>query len=125
MKAAVDSSLAGAIGGEVVVASGNIFTDVPDALADEQLTTLLSAPNLRIERIVSTGQASPPDFWYDQDRAEWVIVLAGSAGLLVEGEAEPRIMRAGDYVHIPAHKRHRVAWTDPDRPTVWLAVHHG
>ena len=112
-------------GGEVVLAWGNIFADVPDRLADEQFTTLLSAPNVSVERIVSTGQASPPDHWYDQDRAEWVIVLAGSAGLLFEGEAEPRIMRPGDYVHIPAHKRHRVAWTDPAQPTVWLAVHHG
>ncbi len=108
-----------------MLASGNIFADVPAGLADEQFTALLSAPNLRIERIVSTGHASPPDFWYDQDRAEWVIVLAGSAGLLFEGEAEPRIMGPGDYVHIPAHQRHRVAWTDPAQATVWLAVHHG
>ena len=60
----------------------------------------------------------------DQDEAEWVVVLAGSDGLLFEGEAEPRILKPGDYVHIPAHARHRVAWTDAGRPTVWLAVHH-
>lgn len=102
----------------------NIFADLPAALADEQFTTLLSAPNLRIERIVSTGQASPPGHWYDQDEHEWVLVLAGSASLLFEGEAAPRVMRAGDHATIPAHVRHRVEWTDPTQPTVWLAVHH-
>ena len=104
---------------------GNIFEDVPEGpLDEERLTELLAAPGLRIERIVSTGQASPPGFWYDQDWAEWVLVLAGSAGLLFEDEAEPRVLGPGDHVLIPAHARHRVAWTDPGRPTVWLAVHH-
>lgn len=98
---------------------------MPERLPDEQLTELLAAPGLRIERIVSTGQASPPGFWYDQDWAEWVLVLAGSVGLLIEGEAEQRVLRRGDHVLIPACVRHRVAWTDPERPTIWLAVHYG
>ena len=85
---------------------------------------LLETPRVRIERIVSTGQASPPGFWYDQDRAEWVLVVSGAAGLLFEGEAEPLSLGPGDWVHIPAHRRHRVLWTDPANPTVWLAVHH-
>jgi cupin 2 domain-containing protein len=50
-------------------------------------------------------------------------VLTGAAGVLFEGEAEPRVLHAGDYLLIPAHRRHRVAWTDTKRPTVWLAVH--
>ena len=103
----------------------NLLADLPAKLDEEEFTELLSAPHIRIERIVSTGQASPPDFWYDQAWAEWVLVLAGSAGLRFEGEAEPRILRPGDYVHIPAHARHRVDWTDAGQPTVWLAVHHG
>ena len=66
---------------------GNIFEGVPAGpLPDEQVTELLAAPGLRIGRLVSTGQASPPGFWYDQDRAEWVPVLSGAAGLLLEGE---------------------------------------
>jgi cupin 2 domain-containing protein len=104
---------------------GNLFLDVPSDLADEQVTALLAVPNVRIERIVSMGQSSPPGFWYDQDWGEWVIVLAGSAGLLVEGEAEPRHLKPGDYMHLPAHKRHRIEWTEAGRATVWLAVHHG
>jgi cupin 2 domain-containing protein len=61
-------------------------------LAEEQLIELVAASKQRIIRIVSTGWASPVRFWYDQDRAEWVLVLAGSAGLLIEGEAEPRVL---------------------------------
>jgi cupin 2 domain-containing protein len=104
---------------------GNIFEHVPDRLAEEQLTELLIAPGLRIERIVSTGQASPAGFWYDQDHAEWVLVIVGSAGLLIEGELEPRVLGRGDHVLIPARVRHRVAWTDPGQPTIWLAIHYG
>ena len=70
------------------------------------------------------GQASPPGFWYDQPQDEWVIVLRGAAGLLVEGEPEQRL-GPGDFVFLPARKRHRVTWTGPDEPTVWLAVHFG
>jgi cupin 2 domain-containing protein len=102
---------------------GNLFRDLPDKLADEQFTQLLTTPHVRIERIVSTGQASPPGFWYDQAEAEWVMVLAGSAGLLIDGEPAPRVLAPGDYLHLPAHTRHRVEWTDGTQPTVWLAVH--
>ena len=104
--------------------AGNLFSSLPTGRDGEQTTELVADANVRIERIVSTGQASPPGFWYDQDWAEWVLVLSGSAGLLFEGEAEPRGLRPGDYLLIPAHRRHRVAWTDTEHPTVWLAVHY-
>jgi cupin 2 domain-containing protein len=107
------------------VTAGNLFADLPSATRAEQVTPLLVAPHIAIERIVSHGQASPPDFWYDQPRSEWVLVLSGAAGLLIEGEAEPRTLSAGDYVHIPARTRHRIAWTDGGKPTLWLAVHYG
>src|SRR5262245_41346254 len=107
----------------MTVTGGNVFTGVPATLAEEQITPLLASPSVRIERIVSRGQASPPDFWYDQVTSEWVIVLAGSAAVLFEGEPAPRVLKRGDYVHIPAHVRHRVVWTDADEPTIWLAVH--
>jgi len=104
--------------------TGNLFENVPQRLSEEQIVQLLSAANLRIERIVSTGQATPLGTWYDQDRAEWVLVLAGSAGLVFEGETEPIRLDPGSYVHIAAHTRHRVAWTDESAPTVWLAIHY-
>jgi cupin 2 domain-containing protein len=103
--------------------AGNIFEKVPQRLPEEQITELLAAQGLRIERIVSTGHASATGFWHDQDCAQWVLLLSGSAGLLVEGEAEPRVLGPGDHVLIPAHIRHRVAWTEPEQPTIWLAVH--
>lgn len=105
-------------------ASGNLFAEIPTQLAQEEITTLIASPGLRIERIVSCGHASPPDFWYDQPQDEWVIVLAGGAELAFADGATMR-MTAGDYVHIPAHRRHRVARTDPTQATVWLAVHYG
>ncbi|MDI9847048.1 cupin domain-containing protein [Rhodoblastus sp. 17X3] len=106
-----------------MVKSGNLFTNLPTARAEEELTTLLKLPGARVERIVSTGQASPEGFWYDQDWTEWVVVLSGSAALLMEGEDSPRILRPGDYIEIPPHVRHRVEWTEASAPTVWLAVH--
>jgi cupin 2 domain-containing protein len=102
----------------------NLFSDVPRGADSEIVTRLLSEPGVRIERIVSNGQATPPGDWYDQDWAEWVVVLCGSAGLLIEGEPEPRVLGPGDYLHLPARLRHRVEWTMASGPTVWLAVHH-
>ena len=103
--------------------TSNLFTDLPSNLPDELFTTLLEADNLRIERIVSHGHASPEGFWYDQDQHEWVLVLEGAARLSIEGESKE--LKAGDYINIPAHQKHRVEWTTPDEPTVWLAVFYG
>ncbi len=101
----------------------NLFNDFPANLRDELVTILVEASNVRIERIVSNGHSSPPGFWYDQDRDEWVMVLQGAARLRFEdGTLE---MQRGDFVNIAAHKKHRVEWTSPDQPTIWLAVHYG
>ncbi len=105
-------------------AKGNIFANLPERISEEEFVELLSAPNSRIERIVSPCHVSPKGEWYDQDWAEWVVVLKGSARLLFEGEDQSRLLGPGDYVHIPAHERHRVEWTAPDEPTVWLAIHY-
>jgi cupin 2 domain-containing protein len=103
-------------------ATGNILSDaVPDP-AREVLTTLLAATGVRIERIVSFGQASPPGFWYDQTYGEWVLLLAGAAALEIEGEGERRL-GPGDFVWLPPRRRHRVNWTERGQATVWLAVH--
>jgi cupin 2 domain-containing protein len=106
------------------VAAGNILADIQHNLSDEQVLELLSAKHVRIERIVSAGQRSPAGYWYDQDRAEWVLVLQGAAKVLFEGEAEPRLLGRGDFLNIPPHVRHRVEWTDSEQATVWLAIHY-
>jgi cupin 2 domain-containing protein len=98
----------------------NLFANLPSDLPDELIQTLAAAPNFRIERIVSHGHASPPGFWYDQDEAEWVMVVRGAARLRFEDRTVE--MKPGDHLTIPAHQRHRVEWTTPDEPTVWLAV---
>lgn len=101
----------------------NILAGLPPALTDEAFETIAESDTVRIERIVSSGQATPEGEWYDQQRDEWVLLLAGSAGLLFEGAPEPQRLGPGDSVLIPAGRRHRVAWTDPAVSTVWLAVH--
>ena len=101
----------------------NLFANVHTNLTEEEILPLLSSDTVRIERIVSTGHASPAGFWYDQDQDEWVVVLAGAARLQFEDQTIE--MQPGDFVNIPAHQKHRVEWTSPDEPTVWLAVHSG
>lgn len=103
----------------------NLFEALPAApQAAEQFLELLALPGLKIERIVSTGQASPPDFWYEQPGGEWVALLQGEAGLELAGEADIRRLTPGDFIHIPPLQRHRVAWTATDQTTVWLAIHY-
>jgi cupin 2 domain-containing protein len=99
----------------------NLFSSIPAILPGELIETLLKAKHVRIERIVSQGHASPAGFWYDQEQQEFVVVLQGAARLTIEGE-EPVELVAGDCFQIPPHRRHRVEWTTPDEPTIWLAV---
>jgi len=101
----------------------NLYANLPTDAAAEQLTELFARPGVRVERIVSTGQSSPPGFWYDQPHAEWVLLLQGAAHLRFEDETGPRALGPGDCLEIAPHRRHRVEWTQADPPTVWLAVH--
>ena len=102
---------------------GNLFRALSAALRAEQVDVLAETAHLRIERIISRGQVTPPGQWYDGAQDEWVAVLAGAARIRFEREAAPRVLAPGDWLRIPAHARHRVDWTDPENPTVWLAVH--
>jgi len=101
----------------------NLFSELPSSLPEELIEQLVDAPGVRIERIVSTGHASPPGFWYDQAEAEWVVVLRGEATL--EFEDETQMLKPGDYILIPPHRRHRIISTSLKEPTVWLAVFFG
>jgi len=107
-----------------VVKAGSLSSGLPSPpLAEEVVDTLCERPGLRIERIVSTGQASPEGHWYDQESDEWVLVVKGGARIRVEGEAQDRELGEGDFILLPAHCRHRVTWTRSEPPTVWLAIH--
>lgn len=99
----------------------NIF-QLPKLTEDaEVVEILLQGQKIVIERIISTGQASPEGFWYDQEEDEWVIVLQGS-GKLVWEDGRGLVMNPGDWLFIPSHERHRVEWTSQDPPCIWLAV---
>ena len=107
--------------------SGNLFDalgQLAGALPEERVDTLVEQGGVTIERIVSTGQASPPGFWYDSPRAEWVVLLSGAAVLEFDGDPEPHALKPGEHVLIEAHYRHRVASTSATQPSVWLAVYY-
>jgi len=107
-----------------MVRSGSLRLDLPSRpLPDEVVNLLVERGNLRIERIVSTGQATSEGQWYDQDTDEWVLLVEGAAGLRIDGESEDRRLNDGDWIFLPAHCRHRVTWTRAEPPTIWLAVH--
>ncbi len=103
--------------------TGNLFADIPEALPEELFQEILSRAHVRIERIVSRGHRSPEGFWYDQEWDEWVLVVRGRAGLEIEGRPAMVELGPGDHLLLPAHTRHRVAWTDDQGDTIWLAVH--
>ena len=101
----------------------NLFTDIPGEMPDEICTQIVRADDVRIERIVSRGQASPPGFWYDQETNEWVLLVKGSA-LLRFFDGPEIALTPGDHLLIPRHVRHRVERTAPEGETVWLVVHY-
>lgn len=102
----------------------NLWAGLPDHGSGETFDLLAEGVDVRVERIVSRGQATPPGQWYEQDLHEWVVVLRGRAALRFADTLEVLTLVSGDHVTIPAHRRHRVEWTDPTEPTVWLAVHY-
>jgi cupin 2 domain-containing protein len=103
--------------------ASNFFAHLALSLSEERIETILEKNGIRIERIVSLGHASPAGFWYDQDGDEFIVLLSGAARLRFEdGEID---LIPGSYLDISAHRKHRVEWTDPSQPTVWLAVHYG
>ncbi|MDC9729666.1 MAG: phosphoribosylaminoimidazole carboxylase [Methyloprofundus sp.] len=101
----------------------NILAEIPEQLSNELFSTLLQNPQIKIERIVSKGQCDAKDKWYDQETDEWVILLQGAAILEFAEPHEMKRLKSGDYLLIPAHKKHRVDWTDFQQESIWLAIH--
>ncbi|MBA2661865.1 MAG: cupin domain-containing protein [Bradymonadaceae bacterium] len=101
----------------------NLFDDLDEGPgAEERFDVLAVGPALRVERIVSRGHSTPPEQWYDQAEAEWVVLLQGEASLQWEDGTQVAL-KAGDHVFIAAHRRHRVTHTSVAPACVWLAVH--
>ena len=101
----------------------NIFELLPEDVDKEIFENLIESGSVKVERIISRGQASPPVGWYDQNQAEWVMILQGEAIICVEDDGDYHLV-AGGYLNIPAHTRHRVKWTSPEIETIWLAIHY-
>jgi cupin 2 domain-containing protein len=101
----------------------NIFANIPKELATELFENIVENDALQIERIVSKGHISPESGWYEEQKNEWVILLKGQAIILFENQSEV-FLKPGDYLEIPALQKHKVSWTEPDRETIWLAVHY-
>lgn len=102
---------------------GNIEANLPNAATEEIIEVMsgMAGRNIRIERIISEGQFSPPGFWYDQAWDEWVLILRGGAELEFDDPAAEEKLHPGDWLLIPAHRRHRVRSTEAN--TLWLAIH--
>jgi cupin 2 domain-containing protein len=103
--------------------TGNIYKLIPETGKDEIFETLIKSGSVEIERIISHGHTSPESGWYDQEKSEWVIVFQGVA--IIEFENNEKFeFKQGDFINIPAHRKHRVFWTDPNVKTIWLAIHY-
>ncbi len=100
----------------------NIF-QFTNQLSDQEIfDTILKSKNVKIERIISTGQTTAEDTGYDQEEDEWVILLQGKATLSFFDNSSINL-KAGDYLLIKAHQKHRVTFTSFDPPCIWLAIH--
>jgi len=101
----------------------NLFEELPLNKECEYFEDILRIPGFKLERIISFGQCTPENEWYDQERDEWVILIKGSATLIFEDQVKEIELKPGDHLLIPAHQKHRVSRTDPDQPSFWLALH--
>jgi cupin 2 domain-containing protein len=101
----------------------NIYSRTPKKLQNELFEEITRGNSFKLERIVSRGHSTPQGKWYDQERDEWVILLRGSAGVRIHGKKRTVILNPGDYVFLPAHRKHRVEWTQAKAQTIWLALH--
>jgi len=99
----------------------NLFDNIPETLPAELTDILFNSENIRIERIVSSGQTSPKEGWFDQEEKEWVILLQGEATIAFDDGLEI-VLSKGDYLMIHPHKKHKVTFTSTEPKCVWLAI---
>ena len=99
----------------------SIYSKIPKELSRELIENIASSNEIKIERIISKGHKTPKDSWYNQDKREFVLLIKGSAELLFYPNKLVK-MKEGDYIIIPAHKKHRVENTSTKTETIWLTV---
>jgi len=96
----------------------NVFK-IDELPIEEELTSILAeTSNVRIERIISTGQVSN---WYDQEEVEYVILLEGDANIEYENSKVIALTK-GDTLLIPAHIKHRVSYTSNSPSCIWICI---
>lgn len=101
----------------------NIYENIPADIPEELFEEIDSTKDIKIERIISDGHTSPPNFWYNQEKNELVFLLKGSA--VIEFETSEKVnLKPGDYIKINSHQKHRVIETSKNEITVWLAIHY-
>jgi len=92
----------------------NFLSKIPSQIPKEIFESIASSENVKIERIISKGQATQKGKWYDQEKNEFVLVLKGNA--VIEFDNNEKVsMNEGDYVIIPKHVKHRVTETSKDK----------
>ena len=100
----------------------NFFETFEEKPTEEIIEKILENKNLKLERIITNGQITPPGEWYNQENDEWVLLLKGSALILFE-DFETKTLNSGDYILIPKFYKHRVQWVDPHNECIWIALH--
>ncbi len=97
----------------------NLLDNIPSTSIDEIFKTIVSNDNVKIERIISYGQTTPKDYWYDQDENEFVYIVQGKAKIKYD-DGTIHILNINDSLYIQAHQKHQVIYTS--NPTIWLTV---
>jgi len=98
----------------------NIFEEIIIDKNEEKFFEIFKNETIKIEKIVSNGQTSPQNFWYEQEENEFVLVLEGFA--ILQFEDKEIELKKGDCLNIKAKQKHRVKFTSLTEPTIWFAV---
>lgn len=98
----------------------NIFDEIPIDKSEEKFFEIFKNEKIKIEKIVSNGQNSPENFWYEQEQSEYILLLEGFA-ILEFGDFQVELKK-GDCLNIKAMQKHRVKFTSQTEPTIWFAV---
>ena len=95
----------------------NIFDVKKFDKTKEIVEILKENENVKIEKIISTGQTTD---WMEQEEEEFVMLIQGEA--IIEYENKMQELRAGDTVIIKKNEKHRVAYTSKNPCCIWICI---